>query len=312
MSTEVLRSSKKGISKTNPFKKDIPFFILLLPALAVVTIFSYVPMFGIILAFKENSYGGGLLGAPWAANFGFENFIKIFSTKDMLDAIWNTFFLNILGLVISFPAPLIFAILLNEIQVKVFKKTVQTISYLPYFLSWISVTGLVSALFAEYGAITFFFKSVFDMDIAPLKNPSFFIPLYVFLSVWKSVGWGSIIYLANISSIDMQLYEAAQIDGAGHMRQVIHITLPSLIPTTMILLILSLGQMFGSNFDLVFGLQSVYFEREVIGTVVYKQGLLSGNYGLSTALSLMQGIIAVILTFGANALSRKVSQTSLF
>lgn len=298
--------------KKRPLKQDLPFYIMLLPALVLVLVFSYGPMFGLYFAFKADTPGGDIMSAPWADHHGFGNFVEIFSMPDMLDAIWNTFFLNLLGLVISFPAPFIFALLLNEISCKIFKRVNQTISYLPHFLSWLSVTGLTTTLMSSTGVLTEAWIKVFGSDPQFLSKSWHFIPIYILLTVWKNAGWGSIIYLANISGIDAQLYEAAEIDGAGKFKQCWHITIPALLPTVIIMLILQLGQMFNSNFDLVYGLQNLYFTDEVIGTVVYKQGLQQGRYGISTALSLAQGLIALVLTLGANWLSRKLNGMSLF
>ncbi|GHV03107.1 protein LplB [Clostridia bacterium] len=299
--------------KKHKFRQDMPFYLLLLPAIVTVFVFSYMPMPGVIMAFKDLDARQGMFASPWAANGGFAHFIYVFTVPDFADAIWPTVWINILSLIVRFPAPLIFALLLNELHKKVFKRTVQTISYLPYFLSWISVTGLASSLLSEYGGINDLINAVAGHRVGFLKNPDNFIPIYLFLSVWKSIGWGSIIYLANIAAISPDLYEAATLDGANRLKRAWHVTMPALLPTAMILLILEMGQLFGSNFELVYGLQNAYFQTEVISTVIYKYGLGSGAmYEATTALNLVQSVVALTLTLGANWISKKVSKVSLW
>jgi len=300
--------------KKHKFRQDIPFYLLLLPAVLTVFIFSYMPMPGVIMAFKNLVPQDGMFGSPWAGKNGFEHFIYVFTTPTFVDAIWPTVWLNILSLLIRFPAPLIFALLLNELHKRIFKRTVQTISYLPYFLSWISVTGLATSLLDEFGIINDILLLFGRSDrILFLNNSKNFIPIYIFLSVWKSVGWGSIIYLATISGISPDLYEAATLDGANRFMRVWHITMPALLPTAMILLILEVGQLFGSNFELVYGLQNPYFTTEVISTVIYKYGLdKSTMYEATTALNLVQSLVALTLTLGANWISKKASSVSLW
>jgi len=295
------------------FRRDYPFYLLLLPAVVLVFVFSYLPMPGIIMAFKNMGRYGNYLTDPWADNHGFQHFITIFSDSTLYIAIWNTFYLNVLGLLIGFPAPIIFALLLNELRTKWFKRTVQTFSYLPHFLSWISVTAFVSVMFAQYGSFNDIRASLGLSRVEYLADPKNFIPFYLFLTVWKGMGFNSIIFLASIASINSELYEAARIDSANRFQQVLYITLPSILPTTMILLILQMGQLFGSNFELVYGLQSLYFDTEVIATVVYKRGIKgSGEMEMTTALGLMQSVVALALTMGANKISKKVSEISLW
>lgn len=255
---------------------DTPFYLMLLPAIVLVFLFNYLPLMGIVLAFKENDLSNGFFGGAWASHGGFGNFVTLFQTPEMVEAILNTLLYNTLGLIFSFPAPILFALLLNEITNKIFKRVAQSLSYLPHFLSWISVTALFTSLLATDGPLNDLIVAFGGDRNAFLENEGNFIPIYLLLSIWKDVGWSSIIFLANISSIDPQLYEAAKMDGAGRVNQAVHITLPALIPTIMILLILQLGRMFSSNFDLMYGLQSPYFTDEVISTVVYKQGLQQG------------------------------------
>ena len=286
-------------------------YIMLLPALLVTFIFSYLPMPGIVVAFQKFNPFLPLLRSPW---IGLGNIERIFTMPFVASSIWNTLYLSVLSLVVTFPAPIILALLLNEINTSWFKRTVQTISYMPYFLSWISVIAIAMNLYSQYGSINdlrIMFARLFGLEepkrLLFMSFQSFFVPNILILSVWKGVGWGSIIYLATITSIDPQLYEAAVMDGAGKLKQTWHITLPGLMPTVMILLIFSLGGLFGSNFELVFGLQNAYIDFEVISTIVYKMGIGKGDYGLATAVSFLQSLMALMLTFGANWLSKKVT-----
>lgn len=296
-------------------KSDIPFYLLLLPAIVIVFLFKYLPMSGLLLAFKDWNAKLGLFASPWTDHGGFGNFIRLFQTPELVDAIWNTLYFNVVTMLVEFPAPIILALLLTEITNKPFKRVTQTISYLPHFLSMAAVTGIVNSLLSEYGLINSLLYTLFG-DVEGqrlLETHAAFLPTYVITSVWKSIGWGSIIYLATISGLGQEMYEAAEIDGANRFKQVIYITVPGIFPTIGILLILKMGSLFGSSFELVYGLQNpIAWTDEVISTAVYKNGIGQGEYSISTALGLMQGVIALILTFGANWVSKKVSSVSMW
>lgn len=295
-----------------PKKKDLPFLILLLPALFTVVLFAYLPMTGLLVAFKDYNGKMGIFGSPWANSFGFANFIEIFNTPGLSEAIWNTLFWNVLTLLIGFPLPIVYALLLDEVKNRPFKSVTQTISYLPHFLSWIAITGMASSLLSEYGIINDIIKQVIGKRIIFLGDDSFFLPVYLFLVVWQGLGWDSIIYISAMSGIAPELYEAATIDGAGRFRQVIHISVPALIPTMMILLIMKIGQLFGSNFELVYGLQNPAWTDEVISTAVYRYGIGQGQYALATALGLLQGLVALLITMCANKVSDKLTSVSMW
>lgn len=307
--------SANAKDKKRPFKADLPFYVILLPALLLVLTFKYVPMSGLILAFKEWKPKLGLWGSPWAADGGWANFKELFATPELTRAIWNTLYINVVTMVFEFPAPIIFALLINEIGNKRFKKVTQTISYLPHFLSVAAVTGIVNGLLSEYGLINSVMMNLFGASGGQkwLENSAAFLPVYVMTSVWKSVGWGTIIFLATICGLSQDMYEAAEIDGAGKFKQALFITLPGLMPTVGMLLILKMGSLFGSSFELVYGLQNpIGWTQEVISTVVYKNGIGRGEYSISTALSLMQGAVALILTFTTNHISKKLSGVSMW
>ena len=306
------KNSKK-LSGKNSFNKNIPFYLILIPAVVTVFMMQYLPMFGLVIAFKDYKPRLGIFGSPWAEMNRFANFVQIFQTPAFLDSVWNTLWLNVLSLVFSFPAPIILALLINEVGHKGFKRTVQTISYLPHFLSIAAVTTIVNQLLGSYGLLNALLRPLGINPVFLLEKEGAFLPAYVITEIWQTVGWGTIVYLATITGINSDLYEAAQIDGANRFQQVMSITFPSILPTTMILLIMKMGKLFGSSFEMVYGLQNpVAWTKDVIATAIYKYGIGQGEYGVSTALGLLQGVIAFSLTFIANAISKKVSDVSMW
>lgn len=301
--------------KKRSFRADIPFYLLLLPALVIVILFKYLPMTGLLLAFKDWDAKLGMFGSPWTDYYGFGNFVRLFKTPELVQSIVNTLYFNVVNIIIEFPAPIILALLITEIGNKAFKRVTQTISYLPHFLSMAAVTGIVNSLLSQYGLVNSVLGAIFgDSDGQHImSNSAAFLPVYVITNVWKNVGWGTIVYLAAICGLSEDLYEAAEIDGAGRFKQVMYITIPGIAPTIGILLILKMGSLFASSFELVYGLQNpVAWTQEVISTAVYKNGIGQGEYSISTALGLMQGIVALILTFGTNWISKKVSSVSMW
>ncbi len=292
-------------------KKNKMTYLFLLPGIILTFIFCYLPLPGLYMAFVDYNPFKGIWGSLFV---GLENLKTIFELPELSGAIVNTLKLSLLNLFIVFPLPLLFALLLNEVRNNAFKRITQTISYLPHFLSTIAVVGIASTLYGINGIIN-------DIRIALLGEEtqrvlflgmqSFFVPNVVILTVWQSLGWSSIIYLSAISGIDPGLYEAAIIDGAGRFRQCWHITLPELSTTVILLFILQIGALFSSNFDLIYGLQNVFIDFEVISTAIYKHGITQGNYPVATAFSFLSGVISLVLILGANAVSKKVNNTSL-
>lgn len=295
-----------------PSKNEIPFLLLLLPALVTVILFAYLPMSGLLIAFKDYKAKLGIFGSPWTDMSGLGNFVEIFKTPGLPEAILNTLVWNVLSIVLSFPLPIVLALLLDEVHNMPFKRVTQTISYLPHFLSWIAVSGMAINLLGQYGLINDFVFKFTGERIIFLGDKSYFLPVYLFLIVWKNMGWDSILYISAMSSIDPTLYEAAKIDGASRVKQVWHITVPGVLPTAMIMLIMKVGGLFNSNFDLVYGLQNAAWDTDVISTAVYKFGVGQGQYSLATALGLLQGIVALIITMSANKVSKAVSNVSMW
>lgn len=289
-------------------KNDRYQYLMLLPAILVTIIFCYIPMRGVVMAFQDYDIFKGILGSKWV---GFQQFEKIFTQRKFLQAVSNTLLISTLNLLLCFPAPIILALLINELKNGIFKKGVQTISYLPHFLSWTSVVGLVYILFGADGIINETLVRLGKESVGFLTSNSTLVALIIGSMLWKETGWGTIIHLANITSINPELYEAASIDGATRLQKTRFITLPHMIPTVIILLIFQMGSLFSSNFDLIYGLQNPYLNFEVISTLVYQTGIQGGDYSLSTALGFAQGMVALILVLSSNALSKKFNSTGI-
>lgn len=301
--------------KAQALRNNLLVYVLLLPALGITFVFAYLPMPGIIVAFQDYDIFKGILGSPWADANGMKHLIDIVRLPTLSGAVINTVKLSTLTLLTSFPSAILLALLFNELRVGAFKKIVQTISYLPYFLSWISVIGIAIAFFSTYGAINYLVVLLFGKDVERtlfLSKQELFVPVLLLLTLWKEVGWSSIIYLAAISSIDVELYEAARIDGATRFQQAWHVTLPSIKPTIVILLIFNLGGLFRSNFELVYGMQNAFITFEVISTVVYSRGITQGNYSMAGAVGFVEGLISFALVFVANTIAKKTSDIYLW
>lgn len=288
--------------------------MLVLPV-AFFIIFRYIPMTYIQIAFKRYSIVQSVWEMPWARNNGFEYFIRAFSNRDFLYAVRNTFMLNFLDLVIGFPAPIILALLLNELRLKRFKRFTQSVAYLPHFLSWIIIAGLARQLFAPTnGMVNIVLRRMGFEPIPFLNDPTHWVFTYVLLGVWKNVGWNTIIYLAALTNINPELYEAAAIDGAGRFQRMWYITLPGLKPTIVTLLILSLGHIMSSEFDrpMALGNALVNNVSNVLATFVYTYGIRGLQFSLTTAVGLFQSVINVIFLLTANALAKKFGERGIW
>ncbi len=309
-----MKGSKEIVLENEPRKmnptlkrivRDRYLYLMLLPAVAVMLIFKYLPMGGLLMAFEDYSPFKGIFGSKWV---GFANFVKIFTQPKFTTAIRNTLVVSLLDLVIGFPAPILLALLINELENKVFKRIVQTVSYLPHFLSWISVVGIVSILFGRDGIVNDIRIALGAQErIVFLAKQEWFIWFLLGTMVWKETGWGTVIHLANLSSISPDLYEAANIDGANRLQQIRYITIPHMMPTVIVLLIFKMGTLFSSNFELIYGMQNPYIDFEVISTIVFQTGIKTGNYSVATAIGLMEGLVALILVLGSNWISKKVT-----
>ena len=278
-------------------------------------IFKYIPMIYIQIAFKKYSIVQSVWKMPLAANHGFQYFIQAFADRDFRNALRNTVVLNLLDLVIGFPIPIIFAIVLNELPFQRFKKFTQTVAYMPHFLSWVIIYGLALQLFApSTGLINVILNNMGRESVPFLNDSAHWVATYIFLGVWQSFGWNSIVYLAAIVGINRDLYEAAAVDGAGRFQRIWHITLPGIKPTIVILLIMAIGNIVGSNFDRPYALQNnlVMDWANVIATYVYRRGIKGLQFSLTTAVGFFQSVVGVFFLLGANWLSRKLGERGLW
>ncbi|RXZ78649.1 sugar ABC transporter permease [Paenibacillaceae bacterium] len=286
-------------------RKDALLYLLLLLPLTYVAIFKYAPIYGVLMAFQDYNLFQGIGGSEWV---GLDVFKYIFEQDSFYRALKNTLMLNFLDLIIGFPAPIILAILLNEIWHVRFKKIAQSILYLPHFLSWVIIGGMVYLMFSTGGLVNSFLNSLGFSNIEFLSQKSNWIVMYVLVGVWHNVGWGTIIYLAALVGINKELYEAADIDGCSRLRKVWHITLPGIQQTIVILLILQIGKMVSIGFDrpYVMGNSLVIEYSDVISTYVYRVGIGAGDFSQATAVGLFQSVVGLIFLVSANYISKKL------
>lgn len=305
--------AKKGKIRMD-FQKNKAVYFMFLPVVVFYLIFHYYPMSGIILAFKDFKPALGIWGSPFTGDYGFEHFLAFFGSSFFGRTITNTILISLYQLILGFPMPIILALMLNELRSPKFKKVMQTITYFPHFISTVVVCGMLTDFCLSDGLfnqITGFFGVP---SVSMLSEPKLFRTIYVASGIWQSMGWDSIIYLAAIAGIDTQLYEAASLDGAGRFKKIWHITLPGIKGTVVILFIMAIGKMMsvGSEKILLLYNPSTYKTADVISTYVYRKGLLDQDYSYSTAVNLFNSVINFALVFCANALSRKLTETSLF
>ncbi len=293
--------------------KDGKYLLLLvLPSVICLALFYYFPMYGLIIAFKDYKPFVGLVDSKW---IGFENFVRFFNYKYCWRMIKNTFLLSFYSLLWTFPAPIIFALILNETRNMKFKKFVQTVSYMPHFYSTVVVVGMFTMFLSPTGGIIYETLKSLGIDIGNvLADARYFRTIYIATGVWQGLGWGAIIYLAALTNVDPQLYEAATIDGAGKMRCMWSITLPSIAPTIITMLLLNMGSLFQVGFEKAYLLQtpSTYETSEVISTYVYEQGLRANGFSYASAVGLFNSVISLVLVVVSNYVSKTVSETSLW
>ncbi len=306
---------KKKVNWKIYLKRYWQLYALIALPLIYLFIFRYMPMKNILIAFKEYKLNMKLGDMPWASNHGMKYFIKAFQTPDFIKALRNTLMLNLLDLIAGFPAPIIFALILNELCFKRFKKVVQTIAYMPHFLSWVIIYSLSLQLFAPNGGfISELIKASGHEAIPFLGEAKHWVATYIGMGVWQNFGWGSIIYLAAIAGINTELYEAASVDGAGRFKKMWHITLPGIKPTIVVLLIMNLGGIIGGGFERPFAMANpaVMNVAEVIATFVYKVGIKGLKFSLTTAVGLFQSVVGLFFLLTANWISRKLGERGIW
>jgi len=311
----VLTTKKKPSAFKNFMKyltRDKYLYLLLLPGIVALFIFNYIPMYGVVIAFKEYNIFAGISKSPWV---GFLQFERLFRNPDFSQVIVNTLLISTYKLIWGFPAPIILALLLNELRNKHFKKTAQTILYLPHFISWVIFAGLiVTFLNPTTGVVNDIIVRLGGRKVDFLASKSMFRSILVITDIYKGVGWGTIVYLSAISGVDPTLYEAATVDGASRFRQVWHITLPAIRSVVVVLLILNLSNILNAGFDQVFLLYNplVYEVGDIIDTYVYRKGLVDSNYSLASAAGLFKNGIAMILIVTTNSIVKRLGEEGLW
>ncbi|WP_309119022.1 ABC transporter permease subunit [Paenibacillus sp.] len=292
--------------------RDRRLYFMLIPFVLWYIVFLYKPMYGLVIAFKDYSVFRGIADSPWV---GFENFQLFFNSPYFSRTLINTVMISFYSLIFAFPAPIILALLLNEVRNRVFKRWVQTLTYLPHFISVVVVAGIVTNFLAPTTGIVNHFIALFGGERQYfLVNPDYFRTIFIGMGIWKDVGFNAIIYLAALSAVNPELYEAAVIDGANRWKQTLHITLPGIWPTVSIMLILAIGNLLDVSYETIILLYqpATYATADVISTYVYRSGIQEMKYGLSVAVGLFNSLVGFILIIAANRLSNKLTQNGLW
>lgn len=311
--TNIKSSHNIGLGKTirKDFMKNKELYLLVLPVLLYYLIFHYKPMYGAIIAFKNFIPAKGIMGSPWV---GFKHFQDFFGNYYFWRLLTNTVTISVTSLLIGFPAPIILALLINELKVKWFSRIVQTITYLPHFISLVVICGMLKDFTSDRGVITSILSIFTGKTDSLLSIPKYFVPIYVGSDIWQGVGWGSIIYLAALMGIDQEQYEAASIDGANRWKQTLHITIPGILPTIVIMFILRMGGILNVGFEKIILLYNpvIYETSDVISSFVYRKGLQEFNFSYSSAVGLFNSVINFFFVVSSNWISKKLNETSLW
>ena len=294
-------------------KKHKLHLLMILPVLAQFIIFKYLPLYGILIAFKNYKLLEGINGSRWV---GLENFRSLLISPDFGRVFGNTIVLALLNFVFGFPAPIILALMINELRGKTFKRITQTLSYLPHFISWVILAGIFMELLSpSRGPINAIIRAFGGETILFLGSPDWFRPTLVITNIWKGVGWGSIVYLAALGGINEELYDAARVDGCGRFNRIYHVTLPGILPVIIIMLILATGNLVSDNFDQVFNLQNdgvINNVGDVLGTYIHRRGIIQIEYHFSSATELFRNVISLILVLSTNKISKLVGEYGLW
>ena len=315
-STTAVLPGRKNESRFSTWLRSVKvnkaLLIMLIPGILYYILFKYKPMYGVLIAFKEYNLIEGVTGSPWV---GMKYFNMTFQSPDFWRVFKNTLILSAYKLIFTFPAPIILALMLNEVRCMKFKKTVQTLTYLPHFLSWVVLSGIViNFLSPSSGPVNMIIRQLGFDPIYFMGDKKYFRAILVISSIWKEVGWGTIVYLAALTSVDTQLYEAAALDGAGRLRQTISVTLPAIANVVVIMLIMRVGKIINDDFDQIYNMYNpaVYSVADVLSTYIYKMGLEQAMYSYSTAMGLFKNLIAFTLVIITNSISTRVSDYGLW
>jgi putative aldouronate transport system permease protein len=304
---DVAADTRAKKRRQSSFIRHRPLILMFLPGAFYFIIFKYVPMVGILVAFKDYNFVEGILGSRWV---GFANFERLLVDPMFSRVFRNTVLISLYRLVFEFPAPVIFALLLNEVRKPLFKKLTQTISYLPHFISWIVIAGMLNVFFSpSYGIVNWILTMFGSKPVFFMASQEWFVPILIISNIWKEVGWGAVIYLAALSGIDSSLYEAAEIDGASKWRQMLSITLPSMLPVIAVMLTLRVGSILDAGFDQVFNLYNptVYEVGDIIDTFVYRISMIDMDYSFATAVGFFKSFIGLVMIISVNYLIKKLT-----
>lgn len=311
MKTQINKTSVKKRNFTLAINQYKEIYIMLIPVVLYYIIFHYAPMYGLIIAFKDYSPAKGIMQSAWV---GFKHFKSFFGSFYFWRLLKNTLSINVFGVLFGFPAPIIFALFLNEISSNKFKRTIQSITYLPHFISLAAICCMIIDFFSVDGPINAIISMFGGDKISFFNTAAWFQPIYIMTDIWAGFGWGSIIYLSALSAIDPGLYEAATLDGANRWQQMRHITFMGILPTITVMLIMRVGHMMslGSQKIILLYNPNIYETSDVISTFVYRKGLIGAEYSYSSAVNMFSSVINFILLLSVNAFSRKVNETSLW
>lgn len=292
--------------------RNYELYLFLVPAIVLIFCFCYIPIYGVQIAFKDYSVAKGIVGSPWV---GFKHFERFFNLAQFWPLLSNTFLLSTLGLIAGFPLPIILALFLNQMRSKRFKNVLQTVTYMPHFISLVVLVSMLKIFLSPTTGLYAGICSLFGAEAQNLMgDPSMFRPIYIISDLWQHTGWNSIIFLAALAAVDPTLYESAMIDGAGKMKRILYIDLPSIAPTCVIMLILSVGNILNVGFDKAFLMQNSLNSStsEIISTYVYKIGIINTQYSMSAAVGLFNNVINFVLLISVNGISRRLTETSLW
>ena len=311
MKKNIPNAERLGARIRRDWIRNRSLYIMVIPVLLFYILFHYKPMYGTIMAFMDYSPRLGFAGSEWV---DFDNFIRFFRSPSCWQVIRNTLILSVYGIVICFPAPIILALLINEVKSQGYKKVVQTVTYLPHFISLVVVTGIIKDFTMSTGLITDIVVFFGGERQSLIQNPNLYRTIYIVSDIWQGIGWGSIIYLSALAGVSEDLYEAAAIDGAGRWKKLVNVTIPAIMPTIVTMLIMRLGQVLGSNYEKTILLynEATYETADVISSYVYRVGLLDRDWGYSAAIGLFNSLINVILLLITNKISKKLTETSLW
>lgn len=310
--TAKFQQEKRGVEKKwlHNIRKYWQYYLMVLPGLIYFIIFKFIPMFGSVIAFQDYNVMGGIFHSPWV---GLKHFKALFQYQDFSRILVNTIFLGFCKTILIFPIPIILSLMLNEVKNLKLKKTIQTAIYIPYFISWVIVGGLIFDIFG-IGGLFNNIRNVLGLDsVLVMQKESRFRPIYIISSIWKESGWGTVVYLAAMSGIDPTLYESAAMDGASRLQRMRYITFPLLIPTIVTLFLLNIGSFLDLGFDQVFNLQTpmTYSVSDIFDTYVYRVGIQQAQYSFTTAVGLFQSVVGLILVLIFNKLSQKTTEGGL-